>query len=92
MSTSPNPNSNKWADAARRFGFYFIGMAIGLMLLGFFQMKKQQQAAEIKARQEAAQQQASQPQSAPAQPAPHQPAPIATPTNTNPPQNQAAPK
>lgn len=76
-------SSNKWSDAARRFGFYFIGLAIGLMLLGFFQMKKQQQAAEIKARQDAAQQNAAQQQAAPSQPAP---------TNTNPPQNHAAPK
>lgn len=53
-------SSNKWADAARRFGFYFIGLAIGLMLLGFFQMKKQQQAAEVKAREQAAQQAAQQ--------------------------------
>lgn len=83
MGTSPNPSSNKWADAARRFGFYFIGLAIGLVLLGFFQMKKQQQAAEIKARQDAAQQNAAQQQAAPSQPAP---------TNTNPPQNHAAPK
>ncbi|MCC6230943.1 MAG: hypothetical protein IT432_17160 [Phycisphaerales bacterium] len=77
MSTSPNPSSGKWADAARRFGFYFIGLAIGLVLLGFFQMKKQQQAAEIKARADAAQQAAQQP-----------PAPA----DGNPPQNQAAPK
>lgn len=83
MSTSSNPKSNKWADAARRFGFYFIGLAIGLVLLGFFQMKKQQQAAEIKARQDAAQQNAAQQQAAPSQPAP---------TNTNPPKNHAAPK
>lgn len=83
MSTSSNPKSNKWADAARRCGFYCIGLAIGLVLLGFFQMKKQQQAAEIKARQDAAQQNAAQQQAAPSQPAP---------TNTNPPQNHAAPK
>lgn len=50
-------SSNKWSDGLRRFGFYFIGVAIGLMLLGFFQMKKQQQAAEVKAREQAAQQQ-----------------------------------
>ncbi len=60
-------SSNKWSDAARRFGFYFIGLAIGLVLLGFFQMKKQQQAAEMKAREQAAQQSA--PPSTP-QPAP----------------------
>lgn len=77
MSTSPNPSSGKWADAARRFGFYFIGLAIGLVLLGFFQMKRQQQAAEMKARQDAALQQA---------------APSAPPDNSNPPQNQPAPK
>lgn len=73
-------SSNKWSDGLRRFGFYFIGLAIGLMLLGFFQMKKQQQAAEMKAREQAAQQageQSAQPAAPQATPQP------ASPTDTN---------
>ncbi|MFO0834708.1 MAG: hypothetical protein U0638_07045 [Phycisphaerales bacterium] len=75
MPTPANQSSNKWSDAARRFGFYFIGLAIGLMLLGFFQMKKQQQAAEMKAREQAAQQATQQAAQQTAQPA--------APANTN---------
>ncbi|NUQ53973.1 MAG: hypothetical protein HUU19_14920 [Phycisphaerales bacterium] len=80
MPIPANQSSSKWSDAARRFGFYFIGLAIGLMLLGFFQMKKQQQAAEIKAREQAAQQageQSAQPAAPQATPQP------ASPTDTN---------
>ena len=75
MPFPANQRSNKWSDAARRFGFYFIGLAIGLMLFGFFQMKKQQQAAEMKAREQAAQQAAQQTAQPAAQQATPQPAP-----------------
>lgn len=57
MVEPQKPESRSWTDTSRRFGYYFIGLAIGLMLLGFFQMKRQQQAAEMKARAEAARQQ-----------------------------------
>lgn len=70
-------SSNKWSDAARRFGFYFIGLAIGLVLLGFFQMKKQQQAAEMRAREQAAEQAAQQTAPPAAPPSTPQPAPPA---------------
>lgn len=75
MASSSN---NKWSDAARRFGFYFIGLAIGLMLLGFFQMKKQQQAAEMRAREQAAEQ-AAQQAAPPSTPQPAPPANTSTP-------------
>lgn len=71
-------SSNKWSDAARRFGFYFIGLAIGLMLLGFFQMKKRQQAAEMRAREQAAEQ-AAQQTAPPSTPQPAPPANTSTP-------------
>lgn len=71
-------SNNKWSDAARRFGFYFIGLAIGLMLLGFFQMKKQQQAAEMRAREQAAEQ-AAQQAAPPSTPQPAPPANTSTP-------------
>jgi hypothetical protein len=64
-----NPTGPR-APISRRFSFYFFGLAIGLVLFGFFQMMRSQAARHQQAQQ--------------AQPAQQIPSGAATPANTPP--------
>jgi hypothetical protein len=45
MPPTDPTNQPKWAGFTRRLAYYLFGIAIGLMVLGLFQVAKQRQAA-----------------------------------------------